>query len=187
MSPEPPTARASRTRRDIVDAAIAVWSAANTASLGEVAEAAHVGRTTVNRYFSDRTSLVAAVNEECRERYGRAVERARPAEGNGLAALQRVCTEIIELGAVLGLIFADNALVDPDTWTEDEDDDPIGSLVVRGLTDGSIAVDLPAEWVAITVWTSLFAAWLLISTGAGTRHEASQLLVRTLASGIASG
>ena len=187
MSSVPSTARASRTRRDIIDAAISVWSAANPASLGEVADAAGVGRTTVNRYFSDRTSLVAAVNDECRERFGRAVERARPGEGSGLEALQRVCTEIIELGAVLGLIFADNALVDPDTWTENEDEDPIGLLVMRGLTDGSIASDLPAEWVAISVWTSLFAAWLLISTAAGTRHEASQLLVRTLASGIAPG
>jgi AcrR family transcriptional regulator len=179
-----PSSRAARTRRDIVQAAITCWSADNSASLGVVAEAAGVGRTTVNRYFTDRAELVNAVDEECRQRFVAAVSHARPAEGTGLEALQRVCAEIIHLGVVLGLVFADNALIDPDTWT-DEDSDPIGSLVVRGQADGSITADLPADWVATHIWTTLFGAWLMIQVGTLTRHEVSQLLTRTLANGVA--
>jgi AcrR family transcriptional regulator len=182
--------RAARTRRDIVSAAIVCWSADNTASLGSVADTAGVGRTTVNRYFSDRAQLVAAVDVECRERFTAACSRARPDEGTGLEALQRVCTEIVQLGEVLGLIFADNALVDPDTWDGDTTDgspasDPIGALVLRGQSDGSLAVDLPADWVATQTWTSLFAAWLMIQSGTLTTHEVGRLLTRTLARGVA--
>lgn len=175
--------KADRTRRDIVQAAIECWAQDNTASLGDVAAAGGVGRTTVNRYFASRVELVRAVDVECRLRFLAAVDRARPTDGSGLPALLRVCTEILQLGPVLGLVFADNALVDPDTWTED-DQDPIGLLVVRGQADTSIAPDLPAEWVATMVWTTLFAAALVVRSGSSTVHEAGLLLGRTLAGGI---
>jgi AcrR family transcriptional regulator len=183
--PSAPSPKVTRTRRDIVQAAIECWSTDNTASLGDVAELARVGRTTVNRYFSSRSELVAAVDEECRTRFSAAVVRARPADDAGLPALQRVCAEFIQLGEVLGLVFADNALVDPDTWDEEGDVDAVAEIVSRGQADGSIAADLPLDWLTTLIWTSLFAAWLRIQSGSGTRHEVSLLLNRTLAAGIA--
>ena len=103
--------RAARTRRDIVAAAMTAWATDTSASLGQVAESAGVGRTTVNRYFSDRAQLVTAVDQECRLLFLAAVARARPGDGTGLAALQRACSEIVQLGPVLGLIFADKATI----------------------------------------------------------------------------
>lgn len=159
------------------------WAEDNSRSLAEVADAAGVGRTTVNRYFASRSDLVDAVDLECRDRFAAAVARARPAEGPGLVALQRICVEITQLGPVLGLIFADNAVVDPDTWGDDANS--LGATVVRGQSDGSIAADLPAGWVATHTWTTLFAAHLMIQTSELTGHEVAQLLTRTLATGIA--
>jgi AcrR family transcriptional regulator len=176
--------KAERTRRDIVAAAIEVWADDNAASLGDVARHGGVGRTTLNRYFSDRAQLIAAVDQECAVRYGAAVVRSRLGEGTGRDALLRMCTELIQLGPVLGLVFADNALVDPDTWF-DEEDDPLGAAVGRGYEDGSLAVDLPADWIGTFVWTSLFAAHLVVSSGTHTWHEAAGLLTRTLTSGLA--
>lgn len=183
MSVATGSGKASRTRRDIVEAAINAWAADNSRSLGDVADAAGVGRTTLNRHFSNRAELVAAVDAECRDRFAQALARSRPDEGSGLAGLQRACTEIIQLGPVLGLIFADNALVDPDTWGHP---DTFGLLIIRGQADGSVASDLPADWVAIHTWTTLFAAQLMLQTGSATGHEVSELLIRTLASGIAA-
>jgi hypothetical protein len=97
-----------------------------------------------------------------------------------------MCTELLQLGPVLGLVFADNALVDPDTWSDDEDD-PLGAAIGRGYDDGSLAADLPGDWIGIVVWTSLFAAHLAIVGGTRTRHEAAGLLIRTLTSGVAAG
>lgn len=191
MPEPPPSGKAERTRRDIVAAAIECWAVDNTASLSAVAAAAGVGRTTVNRYFAERAQLIEAVDGECRGRFRAAVFRARVSEGRGLDGLGRLGGEIIELGSVLGLIFADNALVDPDTWPEDDGSeadgpDAIGVVIVRGQEDGSIAADLPAEWIATLVWTSLFAAWLMIKSEGLTRHEATALMIRTLASGVAT-
>lgn len=179
------SAKAVRTRRDIVQAAITCWSADNTASMGDVAALAGVGRTTVNRYFASRAELITAVDQECRQRFADAVIRARPQDDNGLQALLRMCAEFVQLGEVLGLVFADNALVDPDTWDEEGDEDEVASIAARGQTDGSIAADLPVDWIVTLTWTSLFAAWLRIQSGAGTRHEVSLLLTRTLATGMA--
>jgi len=179
-----PLDRASRTRRDVVDAAIEIWASDNTASLGVVAAAAGVGRTTLNRHFTDRTALVAAVDAECRVRFGQAVERADLGSGTGWERLRRFCLEVLALGPVLGLVFADNALVEPDSWGEDEEDDPFARAVLLGQQDGSLAADLPLEWVITHVWSALFGAHL-ISRGEGPlRHDAGALLVRTLGRGL---
>lgn len=184
--PAPAPGKAVRTRRDIVQAAIESWAVDNAGSLGDVAGAAGVGRTTVNRYFPNRAALVAAVDAECRTRFAAAVQHGRPGDGPGLTALQRVCAEIIQLGPVLGLIFADNAPVDPDTWGEGSGPEALALVVVRGQSDGSVATDLPLDWVVTHAWTSLFGAWLMIRSQAATTAEASRLLVRTLATGIGS-
>ncbi len=160
-----------------------MWAGDNAASLGDVAQRAGVGRTTLNRYFTDRAQLIAAVDRECAIRYGAAVVRSRPGEGSGRDALLRMCTELIQLGPVLGLVFADNALVDPDNWAGESD--PLEEMVSRGYTDGSLARDLPPDWIGTFVWTSLFAAHLVVAGGTRTWHEAAGLLTRTLTSGLA--
>ena len=177
---------ATRTRRTIVDAAVACWSVDSSASLGEVAARAGVGRSTLNRHFAGREELVAAVDRVSQERLGAAAEAARPGEGTGLEALTRTALALLEQEEVLGLVFADNALVDPDRW-ETEPGDASGGvpgLVARGHRDGSIDAGLPAEWVETVLWTSLFAAVLTLRGGTLTRHEVGTLLARTLGSGI---
>lgn len=186
--------KSQRTRRDVLQSAIDCWSDDGAASLGEVADRAGVGRTTVNRHFPTRAALLSAVDLECRERFVAAGHRARLDEGTGLEALQRCCIELVDLGTVLGLIFADNALVDPDTWTDDPDavgpdavsPDAVSSAVVRGQADGSIDPALPLDWVVTWTWTSLLAAWLTIQSQSMSRHHAATLLTRTLSGGVAA-
>ena len=192
------TSRGQRTVRDIVRAAISRWGRDSTASLGEVARAAGVGRTTLNRHFTDRAALIAAVDAECLGLFTAATQKARPFEGTGLSALQRLCAEYVDLGDVLGLIFADNPVVDPDRWAGLPDDqgqggeagtaefDPLSAAAARGRADGSIEVELPTEWVGTLAWTSLYAAWLGISTEQVSRQEAARLLIQTLTSGVQS-
>lgn len=175
--------RSDRTRRDIVDSAIEVWAEDNTASLGAVAEGAGVGRTTLNRYFTDRARLISAVDEECRSRYVTAMNHSRIEEGSGRDAVLRICTELLHLGPVLGLVFSDNALVSPDGWFTEEED-PLGIAIGRGYADGSLDSTLPGDWVGTFVWTSLFAAQIGVGSGVRTAHEAAMLLTRTLSHGV---
>jgi TetR/AcrR family transcriptional regulator, repressor for lfrA len=177
-------ARAARTRRDVVAAAVEVWAVDNSASLGAVATAAGVGRTTLHRYFPDREALVAAVDRESRERFDAATTRARIDDGTGAQALDRLLREVVALGPVLGLVFADNAIVDPDTWESEARPDPFGVVIVRGQADGSLGRDLPADWIGIHCWTALFGAHLAATTDDHLRRHAPDLLVRTVFHGI---
>ena len=141
-------------------------------------------------YFADRAELLAAVDQECQRRFVVATERARPADGSGLEACHRLGQEYLELGPVLGLIFADNALVDPDTWsassgeTAEDDDDPFADAVLRGHRDRTVDPELPVGWAVTALWMLLYSAWLYGSTGQASRREVSVLLVRTVAGAI---
>ena len=63
----------NRTRQAIIDAAIDLLAANPACSLGDIAAAAQVGRTTLHRYFAERADLLAAVGAEGGERLERAV------------------------------------------------------------------------------------------------------------------
>lgn len=177
-------ARADRTRRDLVAAAIEVWAADNTASLGAVATAAGVGRTTLHRHFPTGETLVAAVDRECRDRFDAACNRALIFDGTGAEALDRLLREVVALEEVLGLVFADNALVDPERWESGTRRDPFAVVIARGHADGSLAADVPAEWAVAQCWTALFGAVLVARTGTPLRHRAGELVVRTLLRGL---
>lgn len=180
------TSRASRTRRDIVAAAIETWAVDTHASLGAVAAAAGVGRTTVHRYFPDRSALVGAVDVECRERFEAATARAALGEGRGVDALARLLREVVALGPVLDLVFVDDPVIDPETWEGEGRTDPFEVAVVRGVADGSLDPDIPGSWMVVQCWAALFGASLADRLDASLRPRTGELTVRTLLSGIKS-
>jgi AcrR family transcriptional regulator len=163
----------------IVDTAIETLAVTPAAALGEIAAAAGVSRSTLHRHFADRADLVAAIDEECRRRFDVATHRAEPTDGTGLDALTRLCLEYFELGPVLGLVFADNAIIDPDEWP---DDGEAGMIMVirRGQRDGTVDPQLPCEWLIITFWVLLFGAWQAAQHGETQRRDVPGLLTRTL-------
>lgn len=185
---------AVRTRRDIVTAAIDCWAEDSAASLGRIARRAGVGRTTLNRYFSGRRALVAAVDAICREQMAEAVGRAAMAEGTGASALQRFALAVLEQQGLLGLIFSDNPVIDPDTWdsgadrtdAEDAPSDGVEAVVARGRRDGSLDPAIPTEWIESVLWSTLFAGHLGRRAGR-SQHEVGQLVVHTLAHGVGPG
>lgn len=168
-----------RTRRLIIDAAIETLGQRQSAPLGEIADAAEVSRSTLHRHFSDRGQLLASMDGECRRRFDEATARARIAEGTALESLTRLGLEYLGLGSVLSLIFADNALIDPDSW-DDSGEQELTTLIERGHTDQSIDAQLPVGWVVTTLWVLLFGAWQAQISDAVDRHQVPQLLSRTL-------
>jgi AcrR family transcriptional regulator len=170
-----------RTRRHIVDIAIESLAENRNASLGDIADAARVSRSTLHRHFSDRAELLTAIDDECRRRFGVAIARAEVQHGTGMEVLNRIAMEFLDLGPVLSLIFADNALVDPDSWGDGD----MTELVVRGHRDNTIDPELPTAWVETTLWVLLFGSWLSMSGGAVKRRDVPALLSRTLSGAFA--
>lgn len=178
------TGSRARTRQAILQAAIEVLSRNPAASLGEIAAAAQVGRTTLHRYFAERSDLLAGVAEEGVTRLSRATDRARLAEGTGAEALHRLCAEYFDLGDLLSLVFAEPQLVTDPAWTTGVCDDDFNALVARGHADGSIDPALPAAWLQSVLWAQLYAGWSYLVEHDVSRHEVLGLVTRTVVGAV---
>ncbi|SFF15573.1 DNA-binding transcriptional regulator, AcrR family [Actinoplanes philippinensis] len=174
-----PSGSRARTRQAILDAAIEVLARNPAASLGDVAEAADVGRTTLHRYFPERGDLIAALRAEATARLDRAGDRARLGEGPGGTALVRLCQEYFDLGDVLSLLFREQ--VEDEAGSCDEDFD---AMVRRGHADGSIDPELPPVWVQNLVWSQLYAGWSYQSEHGASRHDALRLVLRCVSGAV---
>ncbi|MEU4423444.1 helix-turn-helix domain-containing protein [Actinoplanes sp. NPDC024001] len=173
----------ARTRQAIIEAAIEVLSRNPAASLGDVAAAADVGRTTLHRYFPERSDLLSALRTEALDRLEQARARARTTEDTGSAAVRRLCQEYFDLGDLLSLLFHEQIAL------EDEED-PAGSdawfeeLVQRGHADGTIDPELPAVWVQSLIWSQLYVGWSFLAENNPSRHETLRLLLRCVEGAI---
>lgn len=181
MSAQERGARA-RTRQAILDAAITVLGHEPSAPLGAIAAAADVGRTTLHRYFRERSGLLRAVNAEVTDRLTRAVGLARLDEGRGIDALRRLTREYFDLGDALSLIFNQPHLTAEVGWVDSAVCDPrFEAMVRRGHEDGTLDPDLSAPWVQSLLWAQLYAAYGYLADSDTSRHTVLGLLVRSVA------
>ncbi|MFE6967753.1 TetR/AcrR family transcriptional regulator [Isoptericola sp. NPDC057653] len=176
------TGARARTRRAIVEAAVAQLARDPGAALGQIADAAGVGRTTLHRYFPERGDLLEAVGAETAARLQEAHDRARLSDGTAREALRRLCPEYLLLGDLLTLLFTE---VVPESAVDGGVDDPVVALVARGRTDGSIDPELSPQWVIGTLWAQLYLAWETLREGRESRHDVVQQLMRTVDKALA--
>ncbi len=176
----------ARTRQAILNAAIEVLARNQAASLGEIATAAEVGRTTLHRYFPDRAELITALGAETQTRLNRATERARMGEGTGRDAIRRLCQEYFELGDLLSLMFAEQSVLTGPEWTDMGTCDPeFVAVVERGYRDGTIDPQLPADWVQSIIWAQLYSGWSYQRETGAARYEVLRLVLRTVTGALA--
>ncbi|WP_273653713.1 TetR/AcrR family transcriptional regulator [Cellulomonas fimi] len=185
MSTDIASGARARTRRAIVDAAIRTLAQDAGASLGQIADTADVGRTTLHRYFPERSDLLAAVAEEAGTRLAAVADRARLDDGPGLDAILRACQECLRLGDLLTLVFTGLVPLEdcdpPDGFTH-----ALDAACARGLADGSLDTRLTAAWVQTTVWASLYAAWSELAQGTTGPHDVVSQLLLTVGKGLAA-
>ncbi len=180
------TGTRARTRRAILDAAVALLSTDQTASLGDVAAAAGVGRTTVHRYFPERSDLLAAIGADILDKVAAATERARLDDGPASTALERLCQEFFELGDRLTLMFDVPQFMNWDGWEEETAADAaLLRLVDRGRAEGSLDPEMSAEWVQNVLWSLLYSAWEHARSHGAPKHAALTLCLRTLRKAVA--
>lgn len=180
MSDHVATGTRSRTRLAIIDAAIGALARNQGASLGEIATAAGVGRSTLHRYFPERSDLLAAVSAVGLSRVEEARARARLADGTGASAMRRLCQEYFDLGDLLTLIFSDPQLTSDPSWNESIGcDDELAGVVERGHRDGTIDPQLPPNWVQSLLWSMLYAGWAQSNEPGVSKHDILPLLIRS--------
>jgi AcrR family transcriptional regulator len=183
-----PTGARARTRRAILDAAVSVLAQNAAASLADIATAAGVGRTTIHRYFPERSDLLAAIGAHLLERIDVATRRARLDEGPADEALARVCQEYFELGEVLQFAFESPQLAQSVDWeTETDADRALARLVERGHAEGTIDPALPPAWTAEILWALLYTAWQHSHRNDVPKHTSLTVCLHTLRKVIATG
>ncbi|MFD0267411.1 TetR/AcrR family transcriptional regulator [Streptomyces sp. NPDC127106] len=176
----------SRTRRAILGAAASVLSRRRDATLADIAAAAGVGRSTLQRYFPDRELLVSAVVEHSLQRLGESLKEARIDEGPPLQALRRLVVAMLDVGDHVLFLYGDPRITravaargGPDPAT-----DEIGQLIRRGQAEGLLDAEVSGDWIEHVLWAHVSAGCTAVSGGTLPRHGASAWVIRTLENGI---
>jgi AcrR family transcriptional regulator len=185
--PTTETGARARTRREIVSAAVETLAKDPGASLADVAATAGVSRTTVHRYFAERSDLIAAVTVEVADQIFAAARRAGLDRGPAPDAISRLCREYFELAPAMTLVFSGVVEVTEDDWKAHDADEAraVPDAVERGRQEGTIAPELTAAWVEHLLWTFLYAAWSYAREHDVPRHEALDLCLVGLRKALA--
>ncbi|MGW6460534.1 TetR/AcrR family transcriptional regulator, partial [Streptomyces sp. NPDC055078] len=145
----------TRTRRAILDAAVAVLGEEPKASMGQIAAAAGVARSTLQRYFADRPALLAALSAYARERLDEAARQAGVDEGPALEALSRLVAEYFAIGDIVMLVVPG---WEAEGWAGDysEADRVMAVLLDRGRREGVLDEKLSDNWIEQLMWGTLY-------------------------------
>ena len=102
----------SRTRHAILSAAASVLGRDYHANLADIAAAAGVGRTTLHRYFPDRTGLINAAIKDSIEAIEQSVADAAVEQGPPVEAMRRLVAAMAAVGDQLVFLFGDRRVLE---------------------------------------------------------------------------
>ncbi|MDT0267311.1 TetR/AcrR family transcriptional regulator [Streptomyces sp. DSM 44915] len=172
----------ARTRQAILDAAAAQWCRDPTASLGDVAAVAGVGRATLHRYFSDRHALHTALVSDSWRTLRAMIDEADPTTGSALDVIQRIVTAMVHAGDRVRFLFAatEGTPSEADAGVAQEVDDILLAEIERGQREGTLDATVPARWIELMIWSTVYTGLQAISDGLIPRHGADRLIRRTL-------
>lgn len=171
----------SRTRKAILDAAMSVLADNPAASLADIAAAAEVGRSTLHRYFAERTELLRELALHVHALSNAAIERAEPDCGPPIEALRRVVDSQLDLGPIVPFVYADPAnYADKElAATLDTGDEVIVEVLNRVATQGAAG---PPGWPRTVFWALLNAGAGVVKQGT-PRVEVVDAIMASLTQG----
>lgn len=185
-SSEEETRTRARTRRAILDAAVQVLGDNPAAPLSQVARTAGVARSTLQRYFAERTDLTEALSEYAGELIDEACERARTTEGTAIEAFTRLVAEYFTLRKVIMLAFGSDDLAEG--AAEEEECGPadlaLRALIERGHEDGTVDPRIGPLWAEQLLWAGLYAGWTYVNTARVPAYEALTLCLHSLVKAV---
>ncbi|HUQ60498.1 TetR/AcrR family transcriptional regulator [Lentzea sp.] len=153
-----------------------------TASMGDVARAAGVGRTTLHKRYPTRTALVRALASDALDLIDSV---ARQVDFDGDHALEDLITRLVALGPRVEFLLRFPGL------ERDEElaarirgmDRPVLDLITR-LQGTKLRRDLPAWWILRTLYAGLFNAWEAIGDGRLAPLDAPRFVLTTVFEGV---
>ncbi|WP_454792631.1 TetR/AcrR family transcriptional regulator [Mycolicibacterium lutetiense] len=171
-----------RTRKAILDAAMTVLADNATASLSDIAAAADVGRSTVHRYYPERSDLLCALARYVHELSNAAIDRADPTHGPADAALRRVVESQLDLGPIVIFVYSEpTILADPELAAYlDTGDEAIVEVLNRASVDRP---EYPPGWARRVFWALLDAGYEAAKQDGTPRHQIVDAIMTSLTAG----
>ena len=164
-----------------------VFSHNSGATLAEVADTAGVGRATLHRHFTSREHLLSELSQDALEQIERATAGIEATVTTATEAMERIFAAVIPLGPRLRFLQSEppaNATAsDLVQWNRH-----VGVMreVVEGMKlEGTVAADMPTDWVVALVDALIWAAFTRVESGDIARNSAADLAFRTFARGVA--
>ncbi|WP_309114493.1 TetR/AcrR family transcriptional regulator [Saccharothrix sp.] len=169
----------------LVDIATRVLLADPSASLGDVAKAAGIGRTTLHKRYPTRQDLVVALADSALDVVDEAVadvDLTRPTR----EVLDDLVAKLVPLGPRLEFLLRFPGLEQDPRVAErlDRMDQPFLAFVATGQQQGQLRADLPAWWVLHTFYGVIFTAWEAIAAGRLAPLDAPRLVLTTFLEGV---
>ena len=185
--PAVPRIDVERHRRALLEAAADELARDPDSSMAEVAQAANLTRATLYRHFSNRQSLLGAIQAEALARASETLIACRLDEGSALEVLRRVIGSLGKHGMRFRIILIRAPDHNARFLTQrDQVLAPLVEVIKRGQAEGDIRTDLSPEWIVTAMASLLISA---VRAAPMTKHsdaEVSDLIFRTLVGGIAA-
>lgn len=174
-------------RRDaLLETATRVLLADPAASLGDVARAAGMSRTSLHSRYPTRTALLTALAHEAMDLVEQVYDRAGLTADDPLPeVLERLVTRLLPLGPRVEFLVRERSLDSvPDVVARYETlDAPLTALVERRQAAGELDPGLPAWWVAAALHGTVSTAWEAIADGRLAPRDAPALVLTTVLRG----
>ncbi|GAA0937616.1 helix-turn-helix domain-containing protein [Actinocorallia libanotica] len=174
------------TDRDrVLRAAAALLSRRSTATMGEVAAAAGIGRATLHRHFAGRDALVRALEDLGIRELDAALDRAALTEGPAAEAVRRLVAEIRGSAELLAFLYSENQLFEGDElnegWTRLEN--RVEALFRRGQERGEFRIDLTPAWLCAGVLGLVVSCSWSVLDGRVAEKDFTHMVVELLLGG----
>jgi TetR/AcrR family transcriptional repressor of mexCD-oprJ operon len=181
-------ADAEQNMAKILDAAAACLSRSTTASVGEIAQAAGVGRVTVYGHFPSREALIEATLTRLLDR-GETVLAGVDLSGDPREALRRLIESSWRLIADASAVLEAATATLPPGRIRELHAKParrVEELIRRGQSDGAFRTDLPASWLVSVLHHIMKGAAADISGGRLDPSDAPHLITATVLAAYAN-
>ncbi|WP_162653238.1 TetR/AcrR family transcriptional regulator [Lentilitoribacter sp. Alg239-R112] len=172
-------------RAAILEAAFQIFNEKPTASLGEVANYAGVGRATLHRHFSSREDLMIALANSAFDELDAAVDGATTHAQTHTEGLKLALEAIIPLANRQWFLAHEAVESDPDIAKRyAADKQELFQEIEQAKLEGTFSSDVPTNWIAETYENLIYSAWVLVKDQDATPKQAANLVWRTITTGL---
>lgn len=176
----------TRTGASILDAAVVVLAQNPGASLATIAKHAGIGRATLHRYYPKREDLLRALVLLALQRFDEVILPLYKLEKSKFEILKDIIRAIVPMGAHWHFLSLEINIMQDDAirGKYEKQLNRLNHLVDEIKIEKKFASDLSTAWITASIEALIYTAWLSIESGIIARHDAPDLIIRTVFVGL---